>query len=181
MSAIEEVKKNDFRTTVDNIKIELGKIKSKNKDSYQDWMKVFFNYYADRFEMDNERIWKIGAIFIPLALSPLALLTKIESLRGWDLYILAFISIILIWVWLFIAENQRAFWQKSEAWIVAIKEMVGIENIESRKLQRGSLNKKFTFRGAIQRMRLFITLSITGIWIILICLYHMGVLIKLAK
>lgn len=155
----------EYDRIVKEIRDELKKIKKNDDVSYEAWLKTLFEHHSNRHSMDNERIWKIGEIFIPLALTPLALLTQIENITLWHIYILAFSSITLIWSWLLIAENHRSFWQKSQAWMDAIQQIIGIKKKGPSKVKGNFLNRILTFKGAVQYMRFLITILITCIWI----------------
>lgn len=84
-----------------------------------DWLKTLYLRYAEKFARDNERIWTTAAIFIPLSLSGLAFLKDASFIR---IVLLAIGSIKLMEFWVNIAENHRAFQNKSQAILKAVEE-----------------------------------------------------------
>jgi hypothetical protein len=66
---------------------------------------------------------------VPLSLAPLAALVSIPgALCSWiKVLLLAIPSGALIWFWLAIAENHRAFQDKSRQWLTAIEKILEIE------------------------------------------------------
>lgn len=112
-------KRDYFREEVDRLKKEainpgIEKIRAEGENPH-DWLKTLYKSFSDRMLSDNERIWRTGAILLPLSLSTFAAVVSIKDLHTWHIVVLGFTSSALIWSWLFIAENHRAFQQKSEA------------------------------------------------------------------
>jgi hypothetical protein len=130
------------------------------------WLLALHEHYSEQMRADNERIWTTGSILLPLSISAFAALVSIDELTRWKAFVLACGSIALIWVWLFIAENHRAFQQKSDAWLVAIKHHIGIKDTSPIKTYGNWMNNALTFRGAIQKMRWGIAFAITLAWLI---------------
>ncbi len=54
----------------------------------EEWMKLLYSSYLQRMLSDNERIWRTGAIFVPLSLSALAALVTIKDLTIWRILVL---------------------------------------------------------------------------------------------
>lgn len=90
------------------------------------WLEALFKHYSDRMLSDNERIWRTGALFVPIALAAFAALTAIKLLQLWHIVALAAPSMTLMWAWIVIAENHRSFQQKSEAWLIAIQRVMDL-------------------------------------------------------
>jgi hypothetical protein len=98
-----------------------------------------------------------------LSLSPFsafAALLAVEGPRLWKTVVLAAGSCDLLGLWLVIAENHRSFQQKSEAWMVAILELIGIEKVGADKIRGNTLNRMLTFKGAVQRTRWVLALLV---------------------
>lgn len=160
-------KRDYFREEVDRLKAEIKKMivafQAEGKDP-TDWLKTLYNSFSNRMLSDNERIWRTGAIFVPLSLSAFAALVSMSNLDSWKVLTLGLASSALLWCWLFIAENHRAFQQKSEAWLVAIQETIGLEKVGGPKVRGNKLNQILIFGAAIQWMRWLLTIGVTAAW-----------------
>lgn len=77
-------------------------------------------------------------------------------------------SITLMWCWLVIAENHRAFQQASESWLVAIEQYLGLGPSKTVKVKGNRLNRWLTRPGAIQSMRWWLCLLLSAAWIIVL-------------
>jgi hypothetical protein len=129
----------EFRKYVDQIKTEINekliKGNANNGRQVDEWLQIIYQSYSQRFISDNERIWATGAIMIPLALAIFVALPSIKEPTTLQLITLGIPSILVMMSWLVIAENHRAFQEKSRAWIVAIEETLGLQNTGGRKYQ----------------------------------------------
>ena len=160
-----------FREEVERLKKDtlasaLAGLQAQGKDP-NDWLKTLYNAFGNRMLSDNERIWRTGAILVPLSLSAFAALVATTPLRPWKVAVLGAASSVLLWFWLVIAENHRAFQQKSEAWLLAIQEAVGFERAGGPKIEGNALNRFLIFPAAIQAMRWVLAVGVTVAWIVL--------------
>src|SRR3989344_4582485 len=73
------------------------------------WLQTLYQNYANRFLSDNGRIWSTGSILIPLSLAGFAAVVGLDAPRWPHVVVLMFASIALMFIWLVIAENHRAF------------------------------------------------------------------------
>lgn len=178
--AQESVDREDsFQKTVRQLKTELqAGIKAMEQDSRDpdEWLRTLYSAYAERLRMDNERIWVTGAILLPLAITGFAAFVAINKPLLWHAVVLGLASSALAWFWLFIAENHRSFQRKSEAWLVAIQEVIGIKDTLSHKVTENRLNRLLTFRGAVQWTRWILVCTITVGWAVLAVLCALGLL-----
>jgi hypothetical protein len=164
-------KQDYFREEVDRLRKQaidpaVTKMRDRQEDP-NDWLKILYKAFSDRMLSDNERIWRTGAILVPLSLSAFAALVSLKELQPWQVLVLGSASSALLWCWLIIAENHRAFQQKSEAWLVAIQETIGIEKSGGAKVKGNMPNRFLTFRAAVQWMRWVLAVGVTGAWIVL--------------
>lgn len=160
-----------FREEVERLKKDtvgpaLAALRAEGKDP-NDWLKTLYNAFGNRMLSDNERIWRTGAILVPLSLSAFAALVAMNSLRPWKVLVLGSASSALLWCWLIIAENHRAFQQKSEAWLLAIQETVGFERAGGPKVKGNAPNRFLIFSAAIQGMRWVLAVGVTAAWAVL--------------
>jgi hypothetical protein len=144
----------------------VAKLQAEGKDP-NDWLKTLYTAFLNRMLSDNERIWRTGAILVPLSLSAFAALAAMRDFASWKVLVLGSASSALLWCWLIIAENHRAFQQKSEAWLVAIQETVGFERAGGPKVQGNALNRVLIFSGAVQWMRWGLAVGVTAAWLVL--------------
>jgi hypothetical protein len=169
-----------FRATVDELKATLGSVvdeREKNGRDSDEWLRTLYSTYAERMRSDNERIWGTGSILLPLAAAGFAAFVAIDKPQLWHAIVLGIASSALAWCWLFIAENHRSFQQKSEAWLVAIQEVLGLIDKRGPKVPGNWLNRLLTFKGAVQWMRWVLVGVITVGWFVLAILCATGRLI----
>lgn len=136
----------------------------------QKTLEALLKHYTDRMLSDNERIWRIGALFLPISLAAFAAFTSVKCLQVWHALVLGIPSIGLLFAWIVIAENHRAFQQKSEAWIIAIHRILGLDGPATPKVAAGGREARVTRKGAIQNMRWYLLYAVTTAWgIIFLC------------
>lgn len=143
------------------------------KDS-NSWLQILYENYSRRFLSDNDRIWGTGSILIPLSLAGFAAVVGLEDL-GWPhVAILMFASTTVMLIWLVIAENHRAFQQKSQAWLVAIERTIKLEGVGAPEVKGNVLNRLLTGKGAVQKMRWYLFFAVILGWIAVLILTLMG-------
>lgn len=108
---------------VEKLREQLRKLETAERD---EWLRLLYDRYTERFMKDNDRIWSTGAIMIPLSLGGFVALATIQVVTVAHVLSLALASIALMLFWEVTAENHRAFQQKSEKWIKAIEEEIGL-------------------------------------------------------
>lgn len=131
-------------------------------------LEALLKHYTDRMLSDNERIWRTGTLFAPISLAAFAALTAVKCLQVWHVLVLGLPSIGLMFAWIVIAENHRAFQQKSEAWIVAIMQVMGLDGPRQVKVEAGGREARVTKKGAIQNMRWYLLYGVTLAWALLL-------------
>lgn len=166
MKAQDHFREEVERLEKDTLGPALAGMQAHGKDP-DDWLKTLYTAFANRMLSDNERIWRTGAILVPLSLSAFAALVAMNPLSPWKVAVLGAASSALLWFWLVIAENHRAFQQKSEAWLLAIQETVGFERAGGPKVRGNALNQFLIFPAAIQGMRRVLAAGVTAAWIVL--------------
>ena len=57
-------------------------------------LESLFKHYTDRMLSDNERIWRTGALFVPISLAAFAALTAVKCLQVWQILVLGAPSIV---------------------------------------------------------------------------------------
>jgi len=144
------------------LKKELENLTTKDDPQKDEWLRKLYECYKDRFLSDNDRIWKTGAIMIPLSFAPLAILPSIESPEAVHFLILGIASLLIYAIWLIIADNHRVFQNKSMAWITAIEQSVNLVNTGEAKLGKSKLTKVIT----VKRMRYGVLIVLGILWVI---------------
>jgi hypothetical protein len=131
------------------------------------WLMTLYKARSERMLSDNERIWKTGNIFVPISLSAFAALLAIKDVKSSQVLTIGLASFALIWFWIIIAENHRAFQQKSDEWLVTIQKKIGINYTGSGKVKGNLLNRMSTSSGAVQGTRWALAIGITAAWVLL--------------
>lgn len=159
---------NAMRAEVDRLKTELQHLLAQRAASGDgdEWLRALLQSYTDRFLHDNDRVWSLGTFFVPVALAAFGVLASLESPKLWQTIILAVGSSTLLGFWIVIAENLRAFQQKSEAWLVAIQEVAGLQSnaVGEPKVTTNILNRLGTFPGTVQQARWFLFVIVVVAW-----------------
>lgn len=139
------------------------------------WLQILYQSYASRFLSDNERIWNTGAIVIPLSLAGFVAVISLNKPQWPQVIVLMTGSIVLMFIWLMIAENHRAFQQKSQAWLVAIERTLKLKGGWGPKVKGNFLNRLST-KFSVQSWRwIFFFLVVAG-WCGVLTLTLMGLL-----
>lgn len=139
-----------------------------------DWLQTLYQNYANRFVLDNGRIWSTGSILIPLSLAGFAAVVGLSDPRWPHVVVLMFASTAIMFIWLVIAENHRAFQQKSEAWLAAIERTIKLEGVGGPKVKDNLGNRLLTGKGAVQSMRWYLFLAIVLGWFTILIFTLMG-------
>jgi hypothetical protein len=137
----------------------------KQKKDPNAWLQTLYQNYSTRLLSDNSRIWSTGSILIPISLAGFAAVVGLDNPQWTHVAILMFASITIMFIWLVIAENHRAFQQKSEAWIVAIERTIKLEGVGGPKVKGNFLNRLLTGKGVIQNMRWYLFFAVVLGWI----------------
>jgi hypothetical protein len=120
--------------------------------------------YFERFTNDNNRIWSTGNIFIPLSLAGL---TSLKDATTMFTLVLAIGSITLMWFWLLIAENHRAFQNRAQTTMEGIEAYLGFymdvpPKLAAHKILKIKLQGKSIFTAQNIRWQMFF--SVFCIW-----------------
>jgi hypothetical protein len=86
-----------------------------------EWLRRMHSAYMDRFLADNQRIWMTASIFVPLSLTPFAVLFSIKEPRSVHVIVLAGVSLTLLGFWSLVARRHRAFQAQSLTTVIAIE------------------------------------------------------------
>ncbi len=168
----------DLKTVARAVLKEMRDSKILDAQSYNMWLLQLHKHYTDRMLSDNERIWRTGAIFVPVALGAFGALVALKSpVSWWHILVLGLPSTLLLLLWLVIADNHRAFQQKSEACFQAIEEELGLFTIKiPSKAQSKGYDRFVTFPQAIQKSRWWLAFAVAAFWVVLFILALVGVL-----
>ncbi len=137
------------------------------------WL-LLYKAHVDRMLSDNERIWRTGAIFVPLSFAGFGAFAAHPTVAS--AAIIGGASSALMLIWNVIAENHRSFQQTHEVWIRAIEDTIGIPPGPEKKKAEGRLPRLVTKGRAIQRMRWWLFYGVTFAWLALGLLTARGVL-----
>lgn len=163
--------KNNFEKVVEDLVINLNKMSEIHKDDigYQEkWLETLYNHYSERFNEDNNKIWTTASIFIPTSLAGFIAFATIENPSFLQIVGLMAGSLALLTIWLFIAENHRAFQDKSLAWIIAIEKVIGISDTTDTKIKTSRLTKLLTGSFGVQKAYAFLVLAVFFVWTIIL-------------
>ncbi|MBD2757867.1 hypothetical protein [Spirosoma validum] len=95
-------------------------------DRQDDWLRFIHQRYTERFLKDNDRIWTVSSIFIPLSLAGLA---SVKDGNFISTFLLGMGSIVLINFWFNSAEKHRSFQEKSQDVVEAIEKLIGLDTM----------------------------------------------------
>jgi|GEM_PF-4250374 len=123
------------------------------------WLQVIYEQRTQRFINDNNKIWTTGSIFIPLSLAGLA---GFKDLTPASITLLGVGSVLLMFFWVLIADNHRAFQTKSHAITEAIEAHIGIDCGHA-KLGKPTYLKKLHFLSA-PYARYSMLLAVLAVW-----------------
>lgn len=149
-----------FAQTMEELRQEWQKLPATERAGI---LKTMYETYANQFLSDINRIWTTAASFIPLSLGAFAVLISIDHPSFSQILLLSLTGWLLISVWLVIAENHRAFQEKSHRWMREIERIWGFEEVLQPK-RVGWL----TARGMVRRMRFALWAIIVGAVLIIL-------------
>lgn len=127
-------------------------------DQHYELLRAVYEQRNQRFINDNNKIWTVGSIFIPLSMAGL---TAFKDVDFASTVLLGIASTMLMGFWVIIAENHRAFQSKSHAVVQAIERHIGLE-LGTAKLDEPKLLRMPWFR--VPTARWFMLLMVAGIW-----------------
>ena len=155
----------DFNQVVEGLESQLQKALEGRSDK-EEWLRSFYQLYTQRFLSDNNHIWTTGAIMIPASLAGFAVVAGANNITIGPIVVLGIASTLLMFSWVVIGENHRAFQNKSLAWIKAIEKVVGINDTFCPKiLDEGSVG--FVVKsGMVQEMRWGLLLLVFLGWVV---------------
>jgi hypothetical protein len=170
-----------FEEQIDANTVALRKMLEKHKDeSHADrtlWMSTLLTYYAEKMLSDNERIWRIGGIFIPVSFASFGALTTIKELHAWHIIALGILSTLLMFVWIVIAENHRAFQTNSDAWLIAIQRVMHLDApLKSKSYPKSRVMKFITQKGAVKNMRWALLYFVMIGWVAIFLSFRFGLI-----
>ena len=134
---------------------------------------TLYQQYAGRFASDNNRIWMTATTMVPLSLGAFGVLASVPKPSLSQVIALPILGWLLMTIWLVIAENHRAFQDRSMAWMQAIERAWGITPDGTRE-KVGFLVRP----GLIRRMRFALWWTVTAAAILAIFLWPGGLFIK---
>jgi hypothetical protein len=94
------------------------------REENNEWLKLLYQQYTQRFINDNNKIWTVNTIFIPLCLAGLL---SIKDLSPFNTALLGAGSIMLMWFWVIVAESHRAFQNRSQAIVEEIERHINFD------------------------------------------------------
>jgi hypothetical protein len=89
-----------------------------------EWLRILHERYSERFLKDNDRIWTVTSIFIPLSLAGLS---SLKDGSFMSIFLLGIGSIGLMRFWFIVCEKHRFFQEKSEDVVRAIEIRIGLD------------------------------------------------------
>jgi hypothetical protein len=151
-----------------HVKIQESIVKIQDEHEKNEWLRHLHTRYSERFLKDNDRIWAIGNIFIPISLAGLVYLPNATI---YTVVPLGLASMAVIFFWIMFAENHRAFQNYHISVVKAIEKTVGLD-IKGGKV--GGL--KIIDNFSVQRLRWFMFYFVVIVWIsaiILVVVKHL--------
>ena len=141
--------RSSFAEAVVILRAQLGRIPAEHRD---EWLRMLYGSYNQRYSNDGDRIWVTGAVMIPLSLGCFIALTQDRQVSGQHLLLLAVVSLALIVVWLIVAETHRRLQQESRAWLKAIEAVLGMDDMDPLKIEEHSRRELVPFAKIVKYM-----------------------------
>lgn len=156
----------NFEVEVSRLQATLAMMVEHELKAHRDpnaWLQILYQHYGSRFLSDNERIWSTGTIFIPVSLAGFVALMAVEDPTCAHVTVLMIGSVLVLFIWLMIAERHRAFQQKSLAWLEAIERTINLKASGPRSLPEGHIGQAVN-RISIQQWRWIFLLLVVLAW-----------------
>ena len=138
-----------FAEAVGILRAQLARIPDEHRD---EWLRMLYGNYNQRYSNDGDRIWVTGAVMIPLSLGCFIALTQDKEVTSQHLLLLAVVSLALIVVWLIVAETHRRLQQESKAWLKAIESVLGMDDMDPMKIEERSGRELVPFARIVKYM-----------------------------
>lgn len=153
----------------DSVEVHVESIKATLRDANltEEELRLLYSSRLDRMLSDNNRIWEIGLIFVSLAVIAIGALSLIDSSDIGQILGLGFGSTFMMVSWNLLADHHRGFQQRSQAWLIAIESVLGLEFSGSDKAELPTFLAKFNVR----RTRWSMALVIVAFWVIAISMH----------
>lgn len=127
-----------------------------------DWLRFLHQRYTERFLKDNDRIWTVSSIFIPLSLAGLA---SIKEGNFISTLLLGMGSIGLIDFWFKSAEKHRATQEKNRTVFEAIELHIGLDSNVVPLEGKWATYKVYKGRQIVRRLVIFVWIvAIIGVF-----------------
>lgn len=88
------------------------------------WLRTIYEGRSQRFLQDNQTVWRTGAIMVPVSFGALIVPFEHPIISSVEFFALAVASILVLFFWIWIVENHRAFQDKSMATMIAIERAI---------------------------------------------------------
>lgn len=167
--AMKHLNKDEPSLAKSKVYMTLKNIESAAHRLTSDQLLTLYKAFQDRMLSDNDRIWKITSIMLPVSFAPIAALTALSHIALWQIVVLALTSVLLAYAWFLMCENHCAFQQKSEAWMSGILMTLGIEDPLEEKVSGGC--RDWLSVASVRRIMLWVI--VLG-WAVIAIAYFLG-------
>ena len=120
-----EEPKHTEETEEQNLKNFSISLKDLSDEAKKEWLPLLHKQYGERFLKDNDRIWTVTSLFIPLSLAGLGAL---REGRIHEVAALGFGSIALACFWYLVCEKHRKFQDDGLKVLTEIEKIIGVES-----------------------------------------------------
>lgn len=128
----------------------------------------YIEIYSARFISDNQGIWNVGSIMIPVSFSAFAVLASLEDIKVWHVVLLGAASVLVYRYWLVVASNLKAFQGSHEKRVnIALKILEIDDGIPSKYRDRTKIAQQLTQRGKIRDYREGVYKLLKRAWIVI--------------
>lgn len=142
----------------------------------QAWLRRLHESAQQQFTLDNGRIWHTGNIMIPVSLAAFGALGSIPHPTWPHVLMLALPSTGLMFVWVIIAENHRAFQQASAKSLSVIEKCAHVTIVRGKLPGNEPMAKLLTGGATVRNMRYGLLLGTGLAWIGVLILAVRGLL-----
>jgi hypothetical protein len=132
--------------------------------AFDTWLQKLYDRKSERFIQDNERIWRTGAIFIPTSLAGLAVFPAALQHEPLAILPVAFASVLVMLLWVSIAEQHRLFQDGHQMWLTAIESRLGITPMLGKPDLRGPPSRWIAALPTVQKARYLLAVCTLWLW-----------------
>lgn len=147
------------------LKVFNDSLKGLSPKQKEEWLPILHKQYSERFLKDNDRIWTVTSIFIPLSLAGLGALREGKLP---EVIALGLGSIALVCFWFLVCAKHRQFQDDGRDILKVIEDQIGIKSPETpfERNSEGFALAKWLRKPSIRQARVCVLYFIITVWFV---------------